>query len=440
MTEHSDSAWLRTSVVRGVRWKAIGQATTQLSRILVMLLLARLLSPRDFGLAGMVLVFAGLIQLFADFGFSASIIQHKVITEKDRSTAFWTNVGVGILLTGLGIAASPDVARFYGEPRLKALLMTLSLTFLVAALGSTQASLLTREMRFRTLELAAMVGSMTGAAVAVAAALAGAGPWALILQAVGTTSTTTVYLWLSMRVGPRHGISVASLRKLWGFGASVFASRIFTYLGRDTDNFLVGRFLGAQLLGIYSISYSVIAMPFDRVLTPVQALLQPMFARLQDDVERTRDAWLQGLRMATAIIAPLTIGVVVVAPDFVPVVLGHKWLPAVHVLQILAYVGAIQAAVVICPLVFMSQYRTKLMLRISAVTFAAHLCGFVAGLHWGVVRSPPGTRSRRRSSRCRSRSSSPRGSFGRRFGSCFGRLPASRRRRSGWRRSFISRA
>ncbi len=376
---------LRTSVVRGARWKVVGQGTAQVSRVAVTLVLARLLTPNDFGLAGMVLVFVGLIQLFADFGFSASLIQHKVVTDKDRSTAFWMNLAVGILLTGVGIAAAPLVARFYHEPQLKPLLIALSFTFLIGALGSTQASLLTRDMRFRSLELAAMFGAIAGAAAAIVAAVAGAGPWALILQSVATTTTSTACLWFALGWTPRNGVSVASLRKLWGFGAGVFASRIFGYLGRDTDNFLVGRFLGAQSLGIYGMAYTVIAMPFDRVLAPIQALLQPMFARLQDDLARTRNAWLQGLRMTTALIAPLTIGVLVVAPDLVPVLLGHRWLPAVPVLQVLAYVGAIQAAAVVSPLVFMSQYRTRLMLAVSATSFAAHLCGFVVGLHWGVV-------------------------------------------------------
>lgn len=384
-TQQADTRTLRRSVVSGLRWKALSQSTTQLSRVVVMLLLARLLTPRDFGLAGMVLVFAGLIQLFADFGFSASIIQHKDLTDEDRSTAFWMNLAVGFGLTGIGMGAAPYVARFYGEPSLKPLLMTLSLTFAAASLGSTQASLLTREMRFRTLELAAMVASAAGATAAIVAAIAGGGPWALILQSVVTGATTSVFLWGSLRFVPRHGISRASLRKLWGFGASVFAARIFGYLGRDTDNFLVGRFLGAHALGFYSMAYTVIAMPFDRILAPVQALLQPMFARLQDDRERTRNAWLQGMRMCTALMAPLTFGVIVVAPDFVRVVLGARWLPSVHVLQVLAFVGSMQAAAVVSPLVFMSQYRTKLMLRVSALSFAAHLAGFVVGLHWGIL-------------------------------------------------------
>src|SRR4029077_249318 len=116
--------------------------------------------PRDFGLAGMVLVFGGLIQVFADLGFAHSLIQYKAITEADRSTAFWTNTMVGVMLTAVGIASAPLVAGFFGEPAIQPLLIVLSLSFTFAALGSTQASLLYRQMRFRELEVAASVASL----------------------------------------------------------------------------------------------------------------------------------------------------------------------------------------------------------------------------------------------------------------------------------------
>ena len=180
-------------------------------------------------------------------------------------------------------------------------------------------------------------------------------------------------------------VSRESLRKLWGFGGSVFGSRLLTYFGLNTDNFLVGKFLGASALGLYSMAYSVIAVPWARLLGPITGLLVPMFAKLQDNRDRTREAWLKGMKVCIALVAPLTFGVIVVAPQFVSVLLGTRWLPIVHVLQVLAYVVFIQSTVSISPLVFASQYRTGLLLRVTIVSFAAHLTGFVVGLHWGIL-------------------------------------------------------
>jgi polysaccharide transporter, PST family len=353
--------------------------------MVVTLVLARLLLPRDFGLAGMVLVFGGLIQVFADLGFAPSLIQYKRITEDDRSTAFWTNTVVGVALTLVGIALAPFVARFFGEPSLEPLLIALSFSFTVAALGSTQAALLARQMRFRELEVAASIASLVGSALAITAALLGAGPWALIVQAVAIAVATTALVWVFAQWRPRLTFSGSSLRKLWGFGAGFFGSRVFGYLGRDSDNLLVGRFLGAHALGVYSMAYVVIAMPFDRLVAPIQSLLYPVFARLQDDLGRTREAWLQGMRMCLALIAPLSLGVAVIAHDFIAVVLGERWLPAEHVLQVLAYVACIQSATAMTTIVLASQFRTNLLLKVSTAAFGAHLACFVLGLHWGVL-------------------------------------------------------
>jgi len=353
--------------------------------MVVTLVLARLLLPRDFGLAGMVLVFGGLIQVFADLGFAHSLIQFKSISEADRSTAFWTNTFVGVLLSAVGIALAPLVAGFFDEPAIEPLLIALSLSFTLSALGSTQASLLYRRMRFRELEVAASVASLLGSIIAIASAFLGAGPWALILQAMTIATTTTVLLWAFTHWRPHLIFSLASLRKLWGFGASVFGSRVFAYLGRDTDNLLVGRFLGAHALGVYSMSYAVIAMPFDRLLAPISSLLYPMFARLQDDVERTREAWLRGIRMCVAMIAPLSLGVAAIAHDFIAIVLGVRWLPATHVLQVLAYVACIQSVTALTTPVLAGQFRTKLLLKVSTGAFLLHLAGFAIGLHWGVL-------------------------------------------------------
>ena len=132
-------------------------------------------------------------------------------------------------------------------------------------------------------------------------------------------------------------------------------------------------------------SYAVIAMPFDRLLAPISSLLYPMFARLQDDVTRTREAWLRGTRMCVAMIAPLSLGVAAVAHDFIAVVLGDRWLPAAHVLQVLAYVACIQSVTALTTSVLAAQFRTKLLLKVSTGAFLVHLAGFVIGLHWGVI-------------------------------------------------------
>ena len=358
----------------------------------------------------MVLVFGGLIQVFADLGFAHSLIQYKAITEADRSTAFWTNTMVGMMLTAVGIASAPLVAGFFGEPAIQPLLIVLSLSFTFAALGSTQASLLYRQMRFRELEVAASVASLLGSTIAIVLAFLGAGPWALILQAMTIAITTTVLLWVFARWRPHLIFSRASLKKLWGFGASVFGSRMFGYLSRDTDNLLVGRFLGAHALGVnYSMSYAVIAM---QVVRPAACSdLIPLVSDVRQTPGR-RDADAGGLAplalaMCVAMIAPLSLGVAAVAHDFIAVVLGDRWLPAATSCRCsrVSHVSVFSPMNALTTSVLAAQFRTKLLLKVSTGAFLVHLAGFVIGLHWGVIGVALGYAIRTHLWPCRFRSS-----------------------------------
>jgi O-antigen/teichoic acid export membrane protein len=372
-------------VLRGLRWKVAGQVAAQLSRTLSTVILARLLTPHEFGVAAMALVVTAVAQLLTDVGFSASIVQQRTLCERDRATAFWTNAVAGILLCVACVAVAAPIADFYGEPRVRALVVALSPTFVLAALGSTHAALLKRRLDFGKLELAAVIGTAAGVTAALVVAFLGGGSWALVAQALAATATTTVAIWLLASWRPRLTYSRASLAKLWGFGAPVFGARALAFLSRNTDNLLVGRVLGAQALGVYSVAYSVIVLPFERIIGPLQAVLQPALARLQDDVAEARRLWLTGVRAAAGIMMPATVGAIVLAPDLVHVVLGARWGGVTDVLRVLAWVACVQTLTSLSPLVLQSQYRTGLLLGATAVAYAAHVTGFVVGLRWGVV-------------------------------------------------------
>src|SRR5207253_3755859 len=173
---------LGSRVRRGLAWKLISQVSLQGSRFVVTVALARILTPHDFGIAGMVLVLSSFIIPFADLGMGAAIVQRPSIDDRDRSTLFWTSIAAGGLFTGIGIVVAHWVGDFYGQPAVATLFAVLSTNFLITALGSTHRSLLMRAMDFRSLELRFLVGVAAGAVVGIGVALAGFGPWALVAQ------------------------------------------------------------------------------------------------------------------------------------------------------------------------------------------------------------------------------------------------------------------
>jgi O-antigen/teichoic acid export membrane protein len=376
---------LRGQVFRGLAWKALSQIVGQGGRLVVAILLARLLAPRDFGLAGMVLVFSSLVLVFSDLALGAALVQRKELTERGRATAFWTSVGAGVLFTLIGLAAADPLARFYGEPDVRWLLMVLSSTFLISSIATTHEALLVRDMQFRAVELRVMIGLLAGAAAGVFVALKGGGPWAIIAQQVTGAAVTTILLVKRSPWRPSLKFSRAALRDLGGFSGFVLGHRLLYYLHRNADNLLIGRFIGAAALGTYTLAYNVMLIPFSRIAGPVQQVLFPAFSRIQDDPERIARLWIRATRLVGAISVPALCGLFVVAADFVPVVFGERWHDAIPLIQVLAWVGLLQSLQTLNTEILQARDKTSTIFRFSIVFFCAHLLAFIVGLHWGVL-------------------------------------------------------
>ena len=376
---------MRASIASGLAWKVASQVFRQLARVAVVVILARLLTPAEYGLAAMVLVFSALVLIFADLALGAALVQRRELSEADRSTVFWTSAGMGVLFTLAGIAMSWPIAAFYGEPEVQPLFAVLSISFLVTALGTTQSALLNRDMRFRNLELRMMAGTVVGGTAGIVVAAAGGGAWAIIVQQLGIAAASTALLWAFSSWRPRFTYSVESFRSLAGFSANVFGTRVLFYANRNLDNLLIGRFLGPAGLGAYAIAYNVMLMPLARVAQPIVEVLFPAMSRIQDDRPRMAAMWLRANRMIGAITIPAMTGLIIVAPEFVATLFGERWSEATPVIQILAWVGLLQSLQRLNSSVLQACDRTGTLLRYSIVVLVASVVAFVVGLHWGIV-------------------------------------------------------
>ena len=378
-------AGLRSKVLGGVAWNAGSQVVSQATRLVVALVLARLLAPHEYGLAAMVLVFSALVLVFSDLGFGAAIVQRKQVSQVDRSTAFWTSIGAGVLFTVIAAVAAGPMASFYGEPELAGLCVLFSLIFVVTSLGTIHEALLVRDMDYRKLELRVMFATLGGAAAGLAVALSGGGAEAIIVQYLVDAAISTVLLWIFSGWRPSLTFSRASLRDLGSFSAPLVGHRLLYYLHRHADNILIGRFIGAAALGTYTLAYTVMLVPFTRIAGPIQRVMWPAFARLQDSPERIADAWIRATRLLAAVAVPALGGLVVVAPDFVRVVLGPRWADAAPLIQILAWVGIIQVLQSLNTDILQARGKPGTVLRFTVFFTAAHVTAFAIGLEWGVV-------------------------------------------------------
>jgi O-antigen/teichoic acid export membrane protein len=376
---------MRRRVLGGLAWTGGAQIVMQVVRLVVAVSLARILAPDDYGIAAIALVFASLVLVFSDFALGAAIVQRKNLTEDDRSTAFWIAIGAGVTFTLAGALLAPAIAAFYGRPEITDLCRVLSLTFVITSLATTHEALLVRAMEFGKLERRLMASTLAGAAVAIAVALITRDAWALIAQQVAEAIVSTTLLWWFSPWRPTFRFSRASLRALGGFSAPLVGHRLLYYFHRNADNILIGRYVGAAALGAYALAYNIMLFPFSRIAGPVQRVLAPAFARMQDEPERMADAWMRTVRMVGTISIPALCGIVVVAPDFVQVVLGTKWEPVVPILQVLAWVGIVQSLQSLNTDILQARGRTTVVLKFTILFTATHTVAFVIGLQWGVV-------------------------------------------------------
>jgi O-antigen/teichoic acid export membrane protein len=378
-------AQLVARVESGLKWKLLSEATLIVTRMSVAIVLARLLTPRDFGIAGMVLVMSAFVTSFADFGLGNALVQRRSLSEKDRSTMFWASCAVGVSMTAIGVAVSKVAAGFYHEAQVRNLFAVLSLGFVITSLGATQRSLLSRTMDFRSLEIRSMAAALAGASVGITTAALGHGPWALILQSLTIVSVSTALVWPLVPWRPHLVFSWDSLRSLGGFGIRSVGGSFLASLNQVSDKLLIGRFLGAAPLGVYTIGYNTMLLPLTRIVSPIQQVLYPALSRLQDDPRNLATAWLRMNRAVGALCIPLMVGVMVTAPDLVPVAFGERWRSAVPILQILAWVGITQCLQGLLPVVLQVVNRPGTYLRFSGFALVVNIGGYAIGLHWAIT-------------------------------------------------------
>jgi O-antigen/teichoic acid export membrane protein len=375
---------LRAEVVRGVGWVLSAQTAIRIIGFGTTVVLVRLLGPRNVGLATEALVFTRLAFLFSDVGMRAVLVQRKTLSEVDRSTAFWTSVVVGAIVSLAVVALAQPIANLFGKQEVRPLVATLSLYVFFTALGVTPGGLLARQLRFRTLELRTVAAAAAGAVSAIVVAALGYGPWAIVTQLVVDAGVSTALLWLNVRWRPRFTYSRESLRGLAGIGGYVFGGTLASYLHRNADNFLVGRFLGPTKLGAYSAAYDVMQWPLLALGAPMWNVFFPAMAKI-GEAKPIGDMWIRVTRLAFTITAPAYLGMVVLAPDFVPVVFGSRWHAAVPVLQILCYVGLVQSLTILVANVLLTLDRAPLFFWLTAGGSLVMVGAFAFGLQWGLL-------------------------------------------------------
>lgn len=374
---------LKEKTIRGGLAKAVAQATNFALRLVSLMILARLLDPKDFGLVGMVTAIIGVFNVFKDFGLSAAAVQHKAITEEQSSTLFWLNLLVGATLAVIVISISPVVAAFYHEPRLFGVTIALASGFVFNAAGVQQCAHLEREMRFTTLSIIDIISLVVSTAVGISMALRGYGYWSLVATTILSPFTYTACVWWAARWipgRPRRGVGVLSLMR---FGGTLTLNGLVMYCASNFEKVLLGRFWGAEAIGIYGRAYQLISIPTDNLNSSAGGVAFAALSRLQDEPARFKSYFLKGYSLVLSLTVPIAVACAVFGSDMIAVFLGAKWKEAAPVFRLLA--PTTLAFAILNPLGWLmsSLGLVGRGLKIALVLAPVMITGYVLGLPYG---------------------------------------------------------
>lgn len=374
---------LKERTIRGGYARGAALAANFLLRIGSLVILARLLTPKDFGLLGMVTAFTGVLSLFRDFGLSAAVVQLATVTEEQSSTLFWINVLVGALLTLIAVLAAPAVGYLYHEPRLVLVTMIVAVGFLFNGAGVQHSALLQREMRFSALALIDIVALFVSTVLAIGAAKAGLGYWSLIVMTVCLPLVTTIGLWLASKWVPGMPHREIGIRSMMRFGGALTLNGFIVYIASNCEKVLLGRFWGAEALGIYGRAFQLIRIPTDNMNTAVGEVAFAALSRLQGDPIRLRSYFLKGYSLVVAFTLPITIACGLFASDMILVLLGPKWKEAIPIFRLLAPTILVFAIANPLGWLLSSLGMVRRGLKIAMVISPLMIMSYILGLPYG---------------------------------------------------------
>lgn len=375
---------LRQNTIRGLTWSGVSQVISQGCQFVITAILAHLLSPNDFGLLGMAAVFTGFAAIFSDMGISGAIIQNQEIDERHYSSAFWLNVLVGVVLTVAFILLSPAIARFYSRAELIPILTVLSINFFLSSFTIIQQAILTKGMNFKSLALRDILAVVISGAAGIFCAYHGYGLWSLVIQLLTYTVINNLSLWFSSPWRPKWILDFSSLRQILPFSSHVTGFQVINYFARNIDNLLIGKVLGSQALGYYSLAYKLMMFPIQNFTWVITRVMFPAFSKIQDQVDKVRRNYLLMVKAVALVSFPLMAYLFVTASDLIQLVYGDAWHVAVPVVRIFCFCGMVQSITSLGGTIYLSKGRADLQLMMIVISTSSLSIILYVAVHNGI--------------------------------------------------------
>ncbi len=376
---------LKQRAVSGALWYGGSRFAIQGLTWGVTILVARILAPEDYGVLGFALLVTGLADMISELGIGAAIIQRQDLDDEDLNAIFWFSLSVSLLVYLLVWLAAPWLSAFFKQPELVNVLRVLMLTFIINSLRIIPWNLLAKEVAFKPRSVVEVAANIIGAFSTLGMAYKAFGVWALVWGILIRQITLTIGCQILLPWWPKYRFAWCRLRKVLGFGLNVSAGRVVWYAYSNADFLVVGRMLGQQSLGLYTMVWQLAMLPVDRISAIVNQVAYPVYAELQHDPERLTRYFLEIVKMVSLVTVPVLAGVFLVADIAVPLVLTAKWQGIISPLRIMALVGIVSSVGVLIGPAVVAKGRADLALKYNCVCVLVMPASFIIGAQSGLM-------------------------------------------------------
>ena len=360
---------LKNEAFHGILWTTTTNIFMKIINFAISITLARLLTPSDFGLMSISLAIIYFFEIFRDFGIGQAIIQKKENTEVMADSAFVIFPVVSFFLYVILYLAAPIIAEFFKNAELMNIIRVLSLSLVIWSFGSLPQTLLTKSLEFKKLAVPRLLSRVSYGTVTIIMAFLGFGVWSLVCGQIVMTIINVITYWHSIEWRPSLRLDIKIAYELLSYGKHIIATSVLIFFVSMIDITVIGRFLGSEKLGYYSIALTIAGIFTTQISTTFSVVAFPVFSKVQDNKNKLREAYLKTLKSVSIIIFPAACGVISVAYYLIKVIYGEKWLPAVVALQVLCINGLSGSIINVTKNLYLAIGKPKIMTKIYFLQF-----------------------------------------------------------------------
>ena len=376
---------LKQKTVKGVAWTSLDQVATLGFGFVIGVILARILSPDDYGLLAMIAVFNAIAFAFINSGFGNALIRKPDLTENDNSTAFYFNIVAGVVMAGVIWLISPLVAMFYDKPILCQLLRVEGLLLIISSFTIVQNAQLTRALNFKAKMIINVASQVLAGAIAIVAAYRGFGVWSLVIQHIARGIIRMILLWMLSPWRPRGKWSKKSFSYLWGYGSKLLASGLLDTIYGNIYPIVIGKFYSAADLGQYTRAKGYASLPSQGLTGVIQQVTFPVLSQIQDDDQRLGNNYRRMLRFTVFLVFPIMIGMAALAHPLVISLVTDKWAQCVPYLQIICFSSMWYPVHAINLNLLQVKGRSDLFLRLEIIKKVIITVAIILSVPFGII-------------------------------------------------------